>query len=129
MGETERCLGRGRWRLGRGLELARCSSLPGWGEVLTHLTGPLLPGDLEGVLPATAGDLEEDEVGRWRDILDEQVFKLHWTNTGLGYLLTHSQLGLNLRQSYVEVLSVEVSCLCRLVKYTDNDFHLNLGFK
>ena len=29
----------------------------------------------------------------------------------------------------IVVLSVEVSCLCRLLIYTDNDFHLNLGFK
>ena len=28
----------------------------------------------------------------------------------------------------VEVLSVEISCLCRLLIYTDNGFHLNLGF-
>ena len=27
-----------------------------------------------------------------------------------------------------EILPVEVSCLCRLVIYTDNDFLLNLGF-
>ena len=32
-------------------------------------------------------------------------------------------------QQLGEVLSVEVSCLCRLLIYTDNDFHLNLGFK
>ena len=29
----------------------------------------------------------------------------------------------------VEVLSVEITCLCRLLIYIDNDFHLNLGFK
>ena len=28
----------------------------------------------------------------------------------------------------VEVLSVEISCLCRLLIYTDNDVHLNLDF-
>ena len=26
-----------------------------------------------------------------------------------------------------EILSMDVSCLCRLVIYTDNDFHPNLG--
>ena len=29
----------------------------------------------------------------------------------------------------VEVSSVDVICLCRLVIYTDNDFQLNSGFK
>ena len=29
---------------------------------------------------------------------------------------------------YVKDLSVEITCLCRLLIYTDNDFHLILGF-
>ena len=28
----------------------------------------------------------------------------------------------------VEVLSVEISCLCKVLFYMDNDFHLNLVF-
>ena len=28
----------------------------------------------------------------------------------------------------IEVLSEEVICLCRLLTYTDNDLHPNLGF-
>ena len=93
IGEAERCQGRVRRRLGQGLELARCSSLPGWGEGLTHLTGtlppplvgllpatrPRLTGDLEGVLPTTAGDLDEEEAatGCWEDILAVEMLKRH----------------------------------------------------
>ena len=29
----------------------------------------------------------------------------------------------------VKVLAVEVTSLCRLIIYTDKDFHLNMGFK
>ena len=29
---------------------------------------------------------------------------------------------------WLEVLSVDFSCLCRVLPYTDNDFHLKLGF-
>ena len=29
----------------------------------------------------------------------------------------------------VEVLSVEITCLCRLLIFADNNFHLIMGFK
>ena len=108
---TERCLGRGRWRLGRWLELAKCSSLPGWGEGITHLIAPLLAGDLEGVRLAIAGDLVEDEdasTDGWKDILagqwtgDQAALNTNEQNTRLNYLLKHSQLVSNFRQSDVQ---------------------------
>ena len=45
------------------------------------------------------------------------VYSLAWYNS----LLKYQSFG-------VEVLSVEISCLYRLLVYTDNDFHLFLGF-